>query len=221
VRTLEVSFDASGAAEAGARGRAVAVVDVVDAATSAEAAVALGAVDVLGAAPAGAAPPVPVSPEAVGTRAASIARQRGTDVLVVAEPRVGPPGERAERAAPVTRALDAAGVRYEVVANQGAEVGGLAAMAGRVVVVVSTTGGAAFDAALAAGAPGACFVTTARIAGMTGWEVTRLGAIRGIELADRHGGALSIVAASANSTDDCLAAFEVARAVIDQGFLRS
>jgi len=107
------------------------------------------------------------------------------------------------------------------VANQGAEVGGLAAMAGRVVVVVSTTGGAAFDAALAAGAPGACFVTTARIAGMTGWEVTRLGAIRGIELADRHGGALSIVAASANSTDDCLAAFEVARAVIDQGFLRS
>jgi hypothetical protein len=162
-----------------------------------------------------------VSPEAVGTRAASIARQRGTDVLVVAEPRVGPPGERAERAAPVTRALEAAGVRYEVVANQGAEVGGLAAMAGRVVVVVSTTGGAAFDAALAAGAPGACFVTTARIAGMTGWEVTRLGAIRGIELADRHGGALSIVAASANSTDDCLAAFEVARAVIDQGFLRS
>ena len=92
-----MSFDASGAAEAGARGRAVAVVDVVDAATSAEAAVALGAVDVLGAAPAGADPPVPVSPEAVGTRAASIARQRGTDVLVVAEPRVGPPGERSGR----------------------------------------------------------------------------------------------------------------------------
>jgi len=220
VRTLEVAFDASGAAEAGSRGRVVAVVDVVDAATSAEAAVAMGALDVFGAAPAGAAPPVPVNPAAVATRAATVALRRGTDVVVVAEPRVGAADERLGRVAPVTAGLEAAGVSYEVVANQGAEVAGLAALTGRVVVVVSTTGGTAFDAALAAGAPGACFVTTARVAGMTGWEVTRMGALRAIDLADRHGGALSLVAASANSTDDCLAAFEVARAVIDQRFLR-
>ena len=41
-RSLEVAFDASGAADAGSRGRVVAVVDVIDAATSAEAALAEG-----------------------------------------------------------------------------------------------------------------------------------------------------------------------------------
>src|SRR5918996_1314771 len=157
MRTLEVGFDASGAAEAGRRGRVVAVVDVVDAATSAEAGIALGAVDVLGAAPAGASTPVPVSPEAIGTRAASVARQRETDVIVAAEPRVGSEQERAGRVRPVIAALDAAGVGYKVVANQGAELAGLASLAGRVLVVVSTTGGAALDAALGAGSPGACF----------------------------------------------------------------
>jgi hypothetical protein len=37
-----VAFDASGAADAGSRGRVVAVVDVIDAATSAEVALAEG-----------------------------------------------------------------------------------------------------------------------------------------------------------------------------------
>lgn len=219
-RTLEVTFNASGAAEAGRRGRVAVVVDVVDSSTSAEAALAGGAAAVLGAAPAGAEVPVPLDPAGVGRRAAAIAKATGTDVVVVAEPRVGTEDDRRHRALPVLQALRTASVEYELVPNQGAELPGLVDVDGRVVVIVSTTGGAAFDAALAHGAPAACFATTARIEGKTGWDVLGLGAKRALDLADEHSTDLSIVAASANSTDDCLAAFELARRVMAEGFLQ-
>ena len=219
-RTLEVAFDATGAAEAGARGRVVAVVDVVDAATSAEAALAAGAVGVLGASPVGAIVPVEVRPDAVAAQGAALAKLHETDVVVVAEPRVGSVEERVQRAGPVITTLEAADVGFEMVPNQGAGLPGLVKLAGRVVIVVSAAGGVAFDAALTAGAPEVCFATTARIAGLTGWEVARVGAQRAIAMADVNGGGLTVVAASSNATDDFLAAFEIARTVIDEGFLR-
>ena len=141
-------------------------------------------------------------------------------MVVVAEPRIGTESDRHRSVAPVVSALESARVSYELLPNQGAELPRFAELTGRVVVIVSATGGTAFDAALAGGAPAVCFATTARIVGMTGWEVTRLGALRAIELARGHGGKLTLVAASANSADDCLAVFEVAKAVIDQGFVR-
>jgi hypothetical protein len=88
-------------------------------------------------------------------------------------------------------------------------------------VVVSAAGGVAFDAAVTAGAPDVCFATTARIAGLTGWDVTRLGAHRAMALARDNAAGLTIVAASSNAADDFLAAFEIARAVIAEGFLRT
>lgn len=218
--TLEVAFDATGAAEAGARGRVVAVVDVVDAATSAEAALAAGAVDVLGAAPADADVPEEVQLWMAASQAAALAKLHETDVVVVAEPRVAPHEERVRRAAPVISTLETAGVGFEVVPNQGAGLPGLVNLARRVVIVVSAAGGVAFDAALTAGAPGVCFATTARIAGLTGWEVARAGAQRAIAMAKVNGCGLTLVAASSNATDDFLAAFEIARAVIEEGFLR-
>lgn len=219
VPTLEVTFNASGAAEAGGRGRVVCVVDVVDASTTAEAALAGGAIAVLGAAPADADPPVPVRPDAVGMQAVALASERGADVLVAAEPRVGSHEERIARVRPVLQAVGGAGLEWEVVANQGAELGGLAKVEGRVVVVVSTTGGAAYDAALAAGAPAACFATTARVEGLPGREVASMGAQRAVALAREHDAPLSVVAASANSLDDILAATEIARDVIAGGYL--
>lgn len=159
-------------------------------------------------------------PRAVGVRAAELARKHDTDAVVVAEPRVGSEDERFVRVRPILEALEAEGVRYEVVPNQGAELPSLAELAGRVVVMVSTTGGTAFDAALLAGAPAVTFATTARVAGKPGWEITEVGAVRAITLADERDRDISVVAASANSADDCLAAFEVARAIINQGFLQ-
>lgn len=218
---LEVAFDATGAAEAGSRGRVVAVVDVVDAATSAEAALAAGAVGVLGAAPADVEVPVEVRPKAVAAHAVTLAKLHETDVVVVAEPRVASHEERVQRAAPIIEALEAADVGFDVVPNQGAGLPGLVKLEGRVVIVVSAAGGVAFDAALTAGAPAVCFVTTARIVGMTGWEVTQSGARRAIDLAKQNGSGLTVVAASSNATDDFLGAFEIARTVVSEGFLRS
>ncbi|MGH2722952.1 MAG: hypothetical protein ACRDI0_01585 [Actinomycetota bacterium] len=219
-RRLEVTFNASGAADAGARGRVVAVVDVVDSATSAEAAVAAGAAEVLGAAPAGMRVPARVDPGAVGRRAAASAGRVGGEVIVVAEPRVGTDEERRARCLPVLQALRTARVEYLLVPNQGAELPHLVEVTDRVVVVVSTTGGTAFDAALTAGAPAVSFATTGRVEDLTGWEVAHMGAQRAIALAEEHEAHLTVVAATANSTDDVLGAFEVARAVIAQGFLR-
>jgi hypothetical protein len=219
-RRLEVTFNASGASEAGDRGRVVAVVDVVDASTSAEAALAGNAAAVLGASPAGVSAPVRLDPGAVGRRAAGIAGKLGTDVVVVAEPRVGTEERRRAAALPVLQALTTAGVKYELAPNQGAELLDLVNLDRRVVVLVSATGGTAFDAGLAGGAPAACFVTTARVTGRTGWDLVGSGARRAIALADEHARDLAIVAASANSADDVLAAFEIARRVISEGFLR-
>jgi len=220
VAKLDVGFNASGAADAGARGRVVVIVDIVDSSTSAEVAVSGGAAAVLGASSVGVDVPAHIDPGAVGRRAAAIAKERSTDVVVVAEPRVGTDDERRRRAVSVLQALRTASVDYEIVPNQGAELGQLVDMKGRPVVIVSTTGGTAFDAALAAGSPAACFATTARVEGKTGWDVVGIGARRAIALAGEHRADLSVVAATANSSDDCLAAFEIARRVITEGFLR-
>jgi hypothetical protein len=217
---LEVSFDASGAADAGARHRVVCVVDVTDASTSAEAALDAGALAVLGAARAGSRLPVPCDPAAVGQHAATVARESGADAVIVTEPRIGSRERRIAAARTVLEVLEKNQVGTEVVANQGAELPALAHLEGRVVIIVSATGGAAFDAALAADAPAACFATTARIEGRSGWEVARLGAHRAAELAQRHRAGLSVVAASANSADDCLGAFEIARILAEDGRLR-
>jgi hypothetical protein len=92
---------------------------------------------------------------------------------------------------------------------------------GRVVAVVDVVDSStSAEAAMSAGAAAACFVTTARVAGRTGWDLVGIGARRAIALADEHGRDLTIVAASANSADDCLAAFEIGRRVITEGFLR-
>jgi hypothetical protein len=220
VAKLDVGFNASGAADAGARRRVVVIVDVVDSSTSAEVAVAGGAAAVLGASPAGVDAPAHLDPGAVGRRAAAMAKERDTDVIVVAEPRVGTEDERRRRAVSVLQALRTASVGYELVANQGAELGQLVNMEGRPVVIVSSTGGTAFDAAMAGGAPAVCFATTARIHGKTGWDVVGIGARRAIALAGEHRADLSVVAATANSSDDCLAAFEIARRIITEGYLR-
>ncbi|HEX6262111.1 MAG TPA: hypothetical protein VF097_04615, partial [Actinomycetota bacterium] len=137
-RTLEVTFNATGAAAAGARGRVVCVVDVVDSSTSAEAALSAGAAAVLGAAPADADPPVTVRPDAVGMRAVALAGEHDASVLVVAEPRVGSQEERQERAAAVLNGIQGAAIEWQLVPNQGAELPALASCAGRIVVVVST-----------------------------------------------------------------------------------
>lgn len=218
---LEIAFDASGAADAAKRGRVAAIVDVIDAATSAEASLAAGAIAVLGASPVGSGAPVRLSPESIARLAADTAAEHGTSVVIAAEPRIGEGHLRRAQAASICSVLDSQGIAYDVVANQGAELPKLIDLRNKTVVIVSSTGGTAFDAAVASGAPAVCFATTARVQGLSGMQVTALGADRATKLAIAHRAPVSIIASSANSMDDCLGAFEIAKKMIERGFLRA
>ncbi len=219
--TLEIAFDATGASEAGRRGRVVVVVDVEDSSTTAEAIVAGEAAAVFGASPAGSDAPVVLDPGAVGRRAAAAAGRVGADVVVVAGLGTGGDDEeRRERALPVLQALRTASVPYDLVPDHGLELASKVDIRNRVVVLVSNTGGTAYDAALAAGAAAACFATTAPLQNREGWDVVDKGIRRATALAEQNGADLSIVAATASSAEDGRAAFDLARAVMATGFLK-
>jgi hypothetical protein len=218
--TLEIAFDATGASEAGRRGRVVVVIDVEDSSTTAEALVASEAAAVFGASPAGSDVPVGLDPGAVGRRAAAAAGRVGTDVVVVAGPEGQEEEERRDRALPVLQALRTASVPYDLVPDYGLDLPGRVDILNRVVVIVSPAGGTAYDAALAAGAAAACFATTAPLEGRVEWDVIDKGIRRAVALAEQHGADLSILAATAGSSDDGRAAFELAQAVMASGFLK-
>lgn len=216
LHSVNISTDASGAAKAGFLGHVVVVVDVIDMSTSLEAALDAGAVGVFGASPDVATPPVPVDPDEVGARAGKLAVERETDVVVIAEPRVGPDDLRTGQVTRVVRGVKAAGAEVGVIIpNLGAETARLADMAGRVVVAATGTGGVAYDAALVAGARAVTTATVARTLVKKGFAPARAGAARAAELARQNDCDVTVVAASANSLEDVLAAEYIARLIME------
>ncbi len=203
---MSLATGASGAYAAARAGQVVLVVDVIDMSTTLEAALQAGALLVLGASPVPCGAPVPVDPRAVGRFAGEFARERGTEVVVVGEPRVGEAGEREARAAAVLAGIAAAGAACSgVFPNQGAEITRLVAVRGKVVVAVTSCGGAAFDAAFTQGVP--VFTgTVARTFGRTGWENAEAALDRALAAARAEGRGLCIVAASSKALEDVLAA---------------
>jgi hypothetical protein len=217
--TLEIAFDPTGASEAGRRGRVVLVVDVAGSSTTAVGAEAAGAAAVFGASPAGAEVSIPLDPGAVGRRAAASAGRVSTDVVVaLTDPGDAEEEQRRNAALPVLQALRTASVPYDLVPRPGA--GLLQHVGKRVLVLVSSTGGTAYDAALAAGAPAVSFATTMGVEGRTDDEVTELGVRRAVSMAEQNNADLSLVAAHSDSEDDRRAVFDLARAIMDTGFLK-
>ncbi|MDA8235183.1 MAG: hypothetical protein M0Z31_10360 [Clostridia bacterium] len=214
-----VTVNASGAVTGASLGQVVMVVDVIDMSTTAEAAWDAGAVAVLGASPDSCRAPVELDPGRMGREAGEMAVAKGTDVVLVSEPRVGSDEERRARAKKVLAGIEAAGARIgAVLPNIGAETPKLADLKGRVVVIVSDTGGVAYDAAVNAGAPGVVTGTVARTMAKRGQEPAKAAARRGVELANRLGTGITVVAASANSLEDILAAEYIAREILALGF---
>ncbi|MCL6611017.1 MAG: hypothetical protein K6T66_05685 [Peptococcaceae bacterium] len=210
-----LTADAGGAALAGSLGLVVVVVDVIDFSTSMEAAIDEGAAAVFGAAPDGAGTPVTVNPYRIGTMAGMKALQAGTGVVVLAEPRAG--GDE-ERRSGVSRAV--AGVRStgaEVVAvipNLGAETPRLADLGGKVVLGATGSGGAAFDAAVCAGAPAVLTGTVARTMKKSGFASAEDAAGRAAAEARRLGTGIAVAAASGNSLEDVLAADYIYKTIL-------
>lgn len=204
-KRIILATDASGAVQAAGEGLGIVIVDVIDMSTTLEGALDAGAYRVFGASPDFTRAPVKVDPERIGREAGRIARQRGTGIIIVSEPRVGSDDERLQRCQKVMHGLENTGAVIEaVIPNLGAETAKLVDFKDRVVVAVTDTGGVAFDAAYQV-TDLVVTGTVARTMVQKGIEPARTAAKRVIKLMEKAQGA-AIVAASRNSQEDILAA---------------
>lgn len=217
---VTLTANASGAARAAQEGLVVMVVDVIDMSTTLEAALDAGALAVLGASPDLATPPVSLDPEAIGRRAAALAVAAGSSVVVVTEPRVGTDEERANNASKVLQGVRLGGAEVTaIIPNLGAETPKICDLTGRVVIAATNTGGVAYDAAVNAGAPAVVTGTVARTMKKRGAAPAKAAARRAIEAAEKYHTGICVVAASANSMEDLLAAEYIMKCIVEEGFL--
>jgi hypothetical protein len=215
---ITVTTDASGAYHAACSGQVVVIVDVIDMSTTLEVAIQEGAALVLGASPVNCKAPVPVNPAAIGKYAAVMADELKTEVVVIAEPRIGRAAERQERAKGFLEGLHAAGVKEAgIYPNQGAETARLVDFKDKIVVVVTDCGGAAFDTAFNAGAP-VLTGTVARTPGRTGWENAARAIERAAALAEEEGRGIALVAASGKALEDVLATYYLSERLLLRRF---
>lgn len=222
VKTLQTTYNASGAAAAARQGNVVMIVDVIDMSTTSEAVLEAGAITVLGASPDNNTVPVTVNPEKIGYFAGKKALKHDTTVIVAAEPRLIQNDEdRLKEIQQVLKGIERAGAELEeVVPNIGREVVELADFNNRIVVVVSPSGGTAYDAAYNYGAPEVVTGTIARTNNMNGSFAARVAAERAIEKALKFKRGISIVAASSNSMEDVQACQYICQEIINNGFLK-
>jgi len=213
------TFNATGAVRAANQDFVVMIVDIIDMSTSLEAAIANGANLVLGASPDISKVPVHVNPYKIGLEAGSRAKSLDSEVIIITEPRWGKEWERARNCKQtITGIYDGGGKIGGILPNIGAEVGKMLDFTDKVVVCVSDTGGAAFDAAWQVHKD-VLTGTIARTMTSNGKEPAILAAKRAINLA--KGRNIAIVAASANSLEDVLGAGFIAQTIIELGYLKS
>ncbi|MFW6381067.1 MAG: hypothetical protein ACOCZ3_00865, partial [Bacillota bacterium] len=185
VKTLNISSKPAGAAAAARQGNLVMIVDVIDMATTAEAALEAGAIDVFGASPDKNEVPVTVNPEKIGYFAGKKSLKNDTGVVIAAEPRLFSQNDQKTRMNGIQQVVKgierAGGSLFKVVSNIGKEITELVELEGKILVVVSPAGGAAFDAAYNYGAPEVITGTIARTKKMCGDQPALTAARRAIK----------------------------------------
>ncbi|WP_078809935.1 hypothetical protein [Selenihalanaerobacter shriftii] len=220
VPTLNITSNASGAAKAARKGDIVVIVDVIDMSTTIEAVLDAGAIEVFGASPDHISVPVQVNPEKIGYYAGKNALKNDTKLIIATEPRLGSEEERKENIQLALNGVKRAGVEIEaIVPNLGAEVVKLANFEGKVVLVISDSGGVAYDTAYNYGAPEVITGTVARTLKKSGVLPAKESAQRAIRLAQKFKTGITLVAASSNSYEDVLAAEHISKLIIEEGFL--
>src|SRR5690554_1331299 len=139
VKTLNTTYNASGAAAAARQGDVIVIVDVIDMSTTAEAALEAGALAVLGASPDNYSVPVTVNPEKIGYYGGKKALKGNTGVVIAAEPRLIEKEElRLNEIQQVVKGVERAGAEiHEIVPNIGREVVQLADFKDKILIIVS------------------------------------------------------------------------------------
>ena len=220
MKSLNLTFNATGAVEGARRGDVVVIVDIIDMTTSAEVAIEHGAIAIFGAAPSDSKAPVNLNPDRIGYMAGKTALKYKTSLIVVAEPRYGDDAERRKRAEIGLMGVARAGaVVNEIIPNIGSEIHKLVDFNGKVVLFITDTGGVAFDAAYNNGAATVLTATVTRTLNKKGPIPARIGIERALEAARKFNCGITITAASANSMEDVLAAQYLTQLIIDSGFL--
>lgn len=219
MQTVNITTNASGAFEAGQRGQVVMVVDVISMSTTLEGALEAGAAAVFGASPDFSRAPVELNPEAIGIITGQKAKDLGTEIILIAEPRVGTDEDRKKNATKAIAGIEKTGAIISgIVPNLGAETVKLIDFKDKVVLAVTDTGGVAFDAAVQGGSPEVIVGTIARTIGKRGRQPAEEAAKRAIEAANKHNTGITVVAASGNSLEDVLAAEYIGRTILEIGF---
>ncbi|WP_031515153.1 hypothetical protein [Desulfofalx alkaliphila] len=217
IPTVTMTVNASGAAAAAKNGQVVVIVDIIDMSTTCESAIDAGVLAVYGSAPDNANCPVKTNPKQIGLIAGKRAVEERTDLVLVSEPRVGSDAERMQNITKLLDGIKESGAKVgAVLPNLGAETSKLADLKGRVLVAATGTGGVAYDAAVAAGAPAVLTATVARTLHKKGPDPAAAGAERAISLAKSLDCGIAVVAASANSLEDILAAEYLTRIIVSK-----
>lgn len=220
LKTLSLTYNASGAVEGARRGDVVVIVDIIDMSTSAEVAIENGAIAVFGAAPSGCKAPVNLNPDRIGYIAGKNALKYKVPLIVVAEPRYGTEDERKKRAEIALMGVARSGeINYQIIPNIGSEIGKLTDFKGKVILIISDTGGVSFDAAYNNGAPVVLTATVTRTPEKKGIAPAMAGIERAIEAANKFNCGITVTAASANSLEDVLAAQYLTQLIVNKGFL--
>lgn len=205
-KKIIVTSDASGAWQAAREGMLVMIVDVIDMSTALESALDAGAFAVLGASPDVSSAPVRLNPEKVAREAVIMAKESGSGIILLAEPRAGTEEERIARCQKVIRTIEAEhGLIEAILPNIGAETPKMADMKNRVVLAVTDTGGVAYDAAFSE-SPEVITGTVARTFGQKGIQPAMTAVRRARETLKASHSGIAVVAASRNSMEDILAA---------------
>jgi len=221
VKTLNISSNPSGAASAARQGNVVMIIDVIDMSTTAEMALEAGAINVYGASPVETSVPVTVNPEKIGYLAGKKALKHNTSIIIAAEPRIYQnKDEHKENSYQVIKGIERAGGKLDkIIPNVGKDIEKLADFKGKVLVIVSCSGGVAYDAAYNYGAPEVITGTIARTKNMKGSEPALKAAQRAIEKAAKYRCGITVVASSSNSMEDILAADFIGQKILDNNFL--
>jgi len=222
VKTLNITSNPSGAASAARQGNVVMIIDVIDMSTTAEMALELGAINIFGASPPEVSVPVTINPEKIGYIAGKKALKHDTGVIVAAEPRIYKNKKtRMDNSYKAIKGIKRAGGELdEIIPNSGKDIDELADFEGKIVVIVSSAGGVAYDAAYNYGAPEVITGTVARTEKMKGSKPALKAAKRAIQTAAKYKCGITIVASSSNSLEDVLAANFIGQKIIDNGFLQ-